>query len=238
MQIYQRFLTVFTGGLIIVAQSYAAGSEQASAALANLLAGSQYFQASFSQQVRDANGELVDESTGSMLLSRPGKLRWNIDSPIEQTIIVKGSEYLQYDRDIDQLIIQPLADQLSAMPQLLLSGDQSAIERQFAVTELRALAASSASESAIRVFTLKPIGHSQLVSQSTNESQTPSSAQNDNLFAMLTLEFTGEQLQAIAILDDLEQVSRFEFSDIDIRTPLAASVFDIDPPAGTDIIRR
>ncbi|MBT5292594.1 MAG: hypothetical protein HOL40_02590, partial [Cellvibrionales bacterium] len=70
-----------------------------------------------------------------------------------------------------------------------------------------------------QLFTLKPIA-------------------NDGLFEMLSLEFKGEVLQAISILDDLQQNSRFEFMAIDIETVIDDSLFELNPPAYTDIIHR
>ena len=199
----------------------AAESDNSAQQLSSLLSGSDYFQANFIQTVRDTKGEIVDQSNGSMLLSRPDKLRWNIDAPIEQTIVVNNGEYFQYDRDIDQLIIQALSDQLSAMPSLLMSGDVNAINSQFSVAEVKAISASStvADNPVIRVFTLKPLDQ-------------------DSLFEVLTLEFTNQLLQAIAILDDMEQVSRFEFSEVDTLSRVDDTQFVLNPPEGTDIIRR
>ncbi|MDB4456345.1 outer membrane lipoprotein chaperone LolA [bacterium] len=189
--------------------------------LANLLSNSRYFQANFQQTVRDANGDIVDQSTGNIWLARPNQLRWDIVEPLEQTLIVSEQQFFQYDSDIDQLIIEPLSDQLSAMPVLLLSGNADAISNQFIVAQIKAVTAHSANKDAPlrQLFTLKPIA-------------------NDGLFEMLSLEFKGEILQAISILDDLQQNSRFEFTAIDIETVIDVSLFELDPPADTDIIHR
>lgn len=189
--------------------------------LANLLSNSRYFQANFQQTVRDANGDIVDQSTGNIWLARPNQLRWDIVEPLEQTLIVSEQQFFQYDSDIDQLIIEPLSDQLSAMPVLLLSGNADAISNQFIVSQIKAVTAHSTNKDAPlrQLFTLKPIA-------------------NDGLFEMLSLEFKGEVLQAISILDDLQQNSRFEFTAIDIETVIDVSLFELDPPADTDIIHR
>ena len=193
--------------------------------LVQLLANSQYYQANFSQQVRNSQGIIIDQSRGKMLLARPDKLRWDIIEPLEQTIIVKGEQYFQYDSDIDQLIIEQLSDQLSAMPVLLLSGDASAISQVFSVKEVHSATnheqdnGKSVSARKLRLFTVVPL-------------------QEDGLFSMLSLAFSGGQLNAITILDDLEQSSLFEFSDIQVNTNLADSMFELIPPAGTDIISR
>lgn len=230
--ILPRFITTAAAGFalgitFVVNAADASDSERsASKALGELLSQPRYFQATFLQTVHDAEGELVDQSNGAMMLSRPDKLRWEVYAPFEQVIVVNADDYYQYDSDIDQLIIQPLDNQLSAIPKLLLSGDASAIQSQFKVEELKAITASSNDNSSdsIRVFTLKPL--------------TIEGAQQDSLFNTLTLEFSGAQLDAIAILDDLEQVSRFQFSDHALDTPIEDARFVLVPPDGTDIIYR
>lgn len=199
------------------AKTLASGADD----LAQLLSASRYFQAAFKQQVRDSEGELIDQSQGKMLLSRPDKLRWDIDEPLEQTIVVNSGQYFQYDRDIDQLIIETLSDQLSAMPSLLLSGNAEAISAEFKVEQVKAITSASGAGTAppLQLFKLKPLAE-------------------QGLFRVLTLEFSGGILQAIGILDDLEQTSRFEFSEIDNVTPIDKDQFELNPPADTDIIRR
>lgn len=189
--------------------------------LADLLSSSTYFQAHFQQTVREANGDIVDQSTGKIWLARPNQLRWDIVEPLEQTLIVNDQQFFQYDSDIDQLIIEPLSDQISALPLLLLSGNAESIARQFTVSQIKAVTAqSTVSDSSSRqLFNLKPIG-------------------NSGLFEALSLEFKGGVLQAISILDDLQQNSRFEFSNIDTATVIDGSIFVLDPPADTDVIYR
>ena len=187
--------------------------------LADLLSRSTYFQALFQQTVRDANGDIIDQSSGRIWLTRPSLLRWDILQPLVQTLIVNDQQFFQYDSDIDQLIVEPLSDQLSAMPVLLLSGNAEAIASQFIVSEIKAVTAQSANTSARQLFNLKPKG-------------------NDGLFEMLSLEFKHGELQAISILDDLQQNSRFEFSAIDAVTPVENSTFILNPPVETDIIYR
>lgn len=199
-------------------------SAEHQAVLADLLSRSVYFQANFKQTVRDANGVIVDQSSGKMWLARPDKLRWDIVEPLEQTLIVNEQQFFQYDSDIDQLIIEPLSGQLSAMPVLLLSGDAEAIAKQFIVTEIMAVASSSATLSEVsaplrQLFSLKPLS-------------------NEGLFEVLTLEFKAGVLQAISILDDLQQSSRFDFTAINVEAAINNKRFELSPPAYTDIIHR
>ena len=52
-----------------------------------------------------ANGLIVESSTGSMALAKP-KLRWQVNAPFPQIIIVSPGRVEIYDPDLSQLTIQ------------------------------------------------------------------------------------------------------------------------------------
>ena len=79
--------------------------------LASLLANQLNFTADFTQQSFNSEDVVVDSSSGHIVLSRPFHLRWETKVPFAQTIIINGDRYLQYDSDIDQLIISSLGSQ-------------------------------------------------------------------------------------------------------------------------------
>ena len=91
-----------------------------SVALSQLLDAMTTLHASFEQRVESVDGQLLDESSGIVWLRKPAQLRWDVTAPLEQQIVVDGDTYYQYDRDIDQLLIDRLDQQLSALPQVKL----------------------------------------------------------------------------------------------------------------------
>ncbi len=198
--------------LLLVLIAPALQAQDDSVALSALLAGTSTLQASFDQRVESADGQLLDESAGMIYLSKPSQLRWDVTEPLEQQIVVDGETYYQYDRDLDQLVIDQLDQQLSALPQILLSGEQDTIDQHYAV---RALAASDTGQA----FELRPLA-------------------TEGLFQRLLLGFEAGTLRSLKVEDDLQQMTHFEFSNIRLNEAISPSVFRIEPTAGTDIIRN
>lgn len=76
----------------------------------------------FTQTVRDANGTVTEESSGTFAIERPGRFRWDYEAPYEQTIVADGRELWVYEPDLDQATVRPIDDQTADAPGLLLSG--------------------------------------------------------------------------------------------------------------------
>ena len=76
----------------------------------------------FTQTVRDANGTVTEESRGSFAIERPGRFRWDYETPYEQTIVADGRELWVYEPDLDQATVRPIDEQTADAPGLLLSG--------------------------------------------------------------------------------------------------------------------
>jgi len=55
--------------------------------------------AHFAQIVLDRNMKMLQQATGTMQFSRPGRFRWEYDRPYEQTIVSDGSKVWLYDKD-------------------------------------------------------------------------------------------------------------------------------------------
>ncbi len=97
----------------------------------------------FLQTVADAHGAEVGRSTGTLIVERPGKFRWDIHpqaaaqasvsaqsgsaaqagSPEGGQLMVSDGRNLWYfDRDLQQVTVRPMSAALSATPAMLLSG--------------------------------------------------------------------------------------------------------------------
>src|SRR5438128_8183915 len=57
----------------------------------------------FAQMVLDKNLKMLQQSTGTMQFSRPGKFRWEYDKPYEQVIVGDGTRLWVYDKDLNQV---------------------------------------------------------------------------------------------------------------------------------------
>ncbi|MBT8140220.1 MAG: outer membrane lipoprotein carrier protein LolA [Gammaproteobacteria bacterium] len=197
--------------------------------LAGLLKSSDAYYANFQHELRDEEGQLLDASSGWMAWQRPTDFRWEIEQPLAQTLLVKGSIFYQYDRDLEQMLVQPLSEEVAVLPQLLLAGDVAVISARYRVTTVLAVAAQPGVETELaeagqqvvhqprppKIFKLRP-------------------HQPGEMFRELLLEFRGSALTAINISDDLQQNSRFEFTPR--QDAMGAGLFEVNPPPATEII--
>jgi outer membrane lipoprotein carrier protein len=83
--------------------------------------------ASFVQTLADAHGKEIDRSTGTLIVSRPGKFSWEIHPQASaqdsgQLMIADGRNLWFLDRDLQQVTVKPADAALSATPAMLLSG--------------------------------------------------------------------------------------------------------------------
>jgi len=99
--------------------------------------------ATFVQRVSSAEGKLLNESTGEMTISRPGKFHWQVQTPEEELIVSDGQTIWYYSPFIEQVTLINFADAISNTPFALLAGATeqqwsnytvSKSEQQFIVT--------------------------------------------------------------------------------------------------------
>ena len=104
--------------LFVPALAFAATTES----LKSLLSQTTTAKGRFAQMVLDKNLKKLQESTGTMQFSRPGKFRWEYNKPYEQTIVGDGSKLWIYDKDLNQVTERKLDKALGASPAALLAG--------------------------------------------------------------------------------------------------------------------
>lgn len=200
------FLAVAT-----VTPSMASESER----LVALLSSTSHYKAAFEQQVLDESGTIIDAYSGDVAISRPGDFRWDTVLPFEQTIILQGGLYYQFDRDVDQLLIQPVDPTMTALPNLLLGGDSAALADDFDVVYRRESAVGGVER---ELFTLTP------------NAEQP-------IFTSVQMTFLGGQLAGIRLSDEFQHDSVFRFTAIS-NEPISSDFYLLDVPADTEIIRQ
>ena len=207
--------------------------------LASLLANQPNFTADFTQQSFNSEDVVVDRSSGHIVLSRPFHLRWETKVPFAQTIIINGDRYLQYDSDIDQLIISSLGSQDTAIPSLLLSADASAIESFFTVSRVALNSVVDRDHQGdIDNVNIDKRNSSDELSSLINQSYVLTPLDKSSLIAELRINFQQQLITSIVILDDFGSRSQFDFNNITASKALDRALFELDPPADTDIIYR
>lgn len=95
--------------------------------LAAKLAANSCFASSFTQQLLDTDGTVLQDSSGTVQAMQPNNLRWTINSPDSQVIVTDGTTLWRYEEDLEQLIVSSFEAQGAGLPARLLSGDEAVL---------------------------------------------------------------------------------------------------------------
>ncbi|EXI75161.1 MAG TPA: outer membrane lipoprotein chaperone LolA [Candidatus Accumulibacter phosphatis] len=165
--------------------------------------------ADFAQTVVARNGRLPQKSSGVMMFSRPGKFRWQIDRPYSQLVVGDGEKISIHDPELRQVTVRKTGIALGGTPAALLAGDRT-IDRDFSLRE-------AGEQNGIEWL-----------------EATPKAA--DSGFDKVRIGFSGNELRAMELFDNLGQTTMLLFSRVEINPRLAPSLFRFTPPANTDVI--
>ncbi|WP_022941868.1 outer membrane lipoprotein chaperone LolA [Psychromonas hadalis] len=91
-------------------------------ALKDKLAVFEYINATFVQRVTSSEGKLLNESTGELTISRPGKFHWQVLTPEEELIVSDGKTIWYYTPFIEQVTLINFSDAINGTPFTLLAG--------------------------------------------------------------------------------------------------------------------
>ena len=176
--------------------------------LEDFLANTLTLEASFQQTMRAHDGEVLQQTAGRFYLHRPGKFRWNYQSPYEQVIVSDGERIWIHDVDLDQVTVQRQDAGLPSTPMALLQ-DSSKLHESFTVSPL---------DDKDGVYRLK-------LNSKSKESD----------FGEIVIGVDVKGLRFMQLHDQFEQVTDIVFSDITINTKLAKEIFEFIPPEGVDV---
>ncbi len=177
--------------------------------LLDFSANMQSFTADFEQTVYDSDSVVLQESSGHVVLQRPGKFRWTYDEPIKQLIVADGLTLWVYDEDILQVTMQPQATTLGSAPIGLLSGER-AIESEFSITDLGV-------KDDLHWYQLEPL------------------VQDTDFNAVyIALDDTG--LRAMELRDNFDQATQIRFSNFKQNIEIPSTDLQFIPPAGADVV--
>ena len=165
--------------------------------------------ARFAQMVLDKNLKKLQQATGTMQFSRPGRFRWEYDKPYEQTIVGDGSRLWIYDKDLNQVTVRKLDRALGASPAALLAGSNE-IEKEYTITSI-------GNQEGLDWIEAVPKAR-------------------DTAFERIRLGFSGTTLQAMELRDQFGQVTVIRFADLERNPKLSPDAFKFTPPKGADVI--
>ncbi len=205
-----RFLSSLLS-LVLVAM---AGTGTASAAgadrLDDYLKGLNSLRSSFHQFTFNADRTRMMEGRGTLYLQRPGRFRWEYDSPNKQVIVADGKRVYLHDLELDQVSHQSQQKALRGTPALLLAGGEP-IESHFSV---RAIDSSDGRDWVELI---------------------PKDKETD--VVRIELGFSGENLDSLIMEDAFGQDTRLNFSATERNPRLDPKLFEIDQRAVDEFLQ-
>lgn len=185
----------------------------------------------FLQTIADAQGAEVGRSSGTLIVERPGKFRWEIQPQAAasatpssqgaaaaqgsapsggQVMVCDGRNLWYYDRDLQQVTVRPMTAALSATPAMLLSGTVD-VHQHFTET-------SAGQRDGLDWVYTEPRG-----------------TEADFKSALFGFDGKGT-LQRMILEDKLGQIVTIIFENVEVNVPVAASALAFTPPQGADVI--
>jgi len=167
--------------------------------------------ANFVQTLYSADGDSQPASSGQLLLERPGRFRWDYETPYRQLVLSDGENLWSVDPDLEQAVVRKLNESMAASPAMLLSGSRD-LEEVFSIELVKR------DEGLLKVY-LAPRGQG-------------------SDFQALLLGFDDKGLARLELVDNLDQVTRIDFSEIELNPDLDDASFQYVPPEGMDVINQ
>lgn len=170
--------------------------------------------ASFVQTLADAHGKEIDRSTGTLIVSRPGKFSWEIHpqgsgADSGQLMVADGRNLWFLDRDLQQVTVKPADAALSATPAMLLSGTVD-VRKNFTISP-------APRRDGLDWVLVEPHG-------------------TDADFRHALMGFEGKDLRRMILEDKLGQTATVMFDHVERNGKVAPEEVSFTPPAGVDVI--
>ena len=168
----------------------------------------QSFSASFSEELSTV-GAAKRERSGTVYFMKPGKMRWNFESPDTETIVSDGTTLYNYDPDLEQVVETPLQQALASSSAAAFLLGVGKLEHDFNAT------LGPATADAQHVTLVPKAGGNQIE---------------------LTVDSTNYDIKGLTLKDELGNTTAISFSDIKRNTPFSDSMFAFKVPPGADIV--
>ena len=165
--------------------------------------------AQFEQEQKDDSGQMLQQASGTFLLSRPDRFRWEYTAPYKQVIVSDGETFRFYDVDLAQVTIRSIDATLQATPALLLTGG-AALEDAFNI-------ASAGQRDGMSWVRLTPRA-------------------DDTDFQEVRLGLKNQVPSVMELDDNLGQTTHIRFSDIELNPKLDASRITLDIPDDVEVV--
>ena len=208
-----RHLSYLIAGLLLIGAVHAAETiADDGEALVNAFVNDVVtFSGDFEQSLIDPDGRLLETTSGTLEIQRPGRFRWVYEEPYEQWLVADGTNIWSYDVDLEQVTVKAQADALANTPALLLGGSGQAMD-QFEH-------GGSFVESGLTWVRLLPVD-------------------TDSGFRRVELGFENGRLSRMVFLDNLEQTTVVVLENVVVNEPIDAARFEFVVPDGVDVVGK
>lgn len=169
------------------------------------------FAADFEQSLIDPDGRMLEKTSGTLEIQRPGRFRWVYEDPYEQWLVADGTNIWSYDVDLEQVTVKPQAKALANTPALLLGGSVEAMD-QFEH-------GGSFEDAGFTWVRLLPID-------------------TESGFRRVELGFDNGRLSRMVFLDNLEQTTVVVLRNVVVNEPIDASHFEFAVPEDVDVVGK
>ena len=194
---------------LVAAEADADADEKAKALLERFVSNIQTLQGRFEQSLVDADQQVLEESSGTLEIQRPGQFRWVYTEPYVQVLVADGLNVWSYDVDLAQVTVKPQAEVLSNTPASLLGGSPDALEQFDYIGSFK--------DRGTVWVRLRP-------------------KDKENGFNKVELGFNDGELSRMLFTDNLEQTTLIALFDVLLNREIDADQFEFNPPDDVDVV--
>ena len=196
---------ILTALLLVLNPAFATEAEQRlNAALKNM----DNVSADFKQTQLDDEKNVVQQSSGSVAIQRPGKFSWIYREPFEQKIIADGKELWVYDVELEQVTVKPMDSGLASAPIMILM-KQNNVSDEFVVSEV-------GQRKFLYWVELQPRA-------------------SDLQYSRIFIGMDGGEVRAMELQDSFGQSTQIAFENLRVGVVHNPATFKFVPPAGVDV---
>lgn len=195
--------------LLVVTLSCFAGNSEES--LQTQLNSNQQMSGRFTQVISSERSSKTQSSTGEFWLKKPSKFRWHYSTPYIQKIISNGEKIWVYDDDLEQVTVKKSTQAIDSTPLGIILGSAS-IDKHFNAATLEL-------KDDLEWMRLTP----------KNESSG---------FDYIDIGFKNGLLSRMLLQDSFGQITRLQFTDVEVHADIDDDDFDFEIPEGTDIFEE
>ena len=203
------FITIFI--LLSVQLVQARQIVQSNQTLDNFFQRAQSMKADFEQTIFNSQGQLLEQSTGYLILSRPDKFILSYELPSQQQYISNGKTIWIYDVELEQVSIKSVEEGMGDSPAMLLSSNSN-IYQHYIVED-------------VVVGQSEGMQWVQLISREA-----------EGTFERVLLAFKDHHLMRMKLFDSFGQITELKLSDVKINQSYTNHQFEFIPPDDVDVI--